>query len=285
MGKDTGKLTLLLEYDKLYIKRIHLWIATLNLQRDNLLNKNEIEKLPKGHHRGVLTLYLSSGKTLKHELMINITPDMNNTLAVNLYDLPQEVVIRPVNAKEKTMLASEVKIEGVDSSFRPVRDDAGISYALHPGHYQVKIVTPNMEVKSFPLEIKEDLRLYSLPVEEKEELRNEPRVEINVAAAYQTEDGAWHSTRVVNLSSRGVCLIREPKSAKEQRILVRLLVPISDNMVECYANLRWSKDSKVDSSLLGLELDLNDSKRNEIRKYLELQTSMKSVSHNFIRRR
>lgn len=285
MGKDTGKLTLLLEYDKLYIKRIHLWIATLNLQKDNLLNKTEIEKLPKGHHRAILTLYLASGKTLKHDLMINITPDKNNTLAVNLYDLPQEVMIRPVNAKEKTMLATEVKIEGVDSSFRPVRDDAGVSYALRPGHYEVKIVTPSMEVKSFPLEIKEDMRLYSLPVEEKEELRNEPRVEINVAAAYQTEDGAWHSTRAVNLSSRGVCLIREPKSAKEQRILVRLLVPISENMVECYANLRWSKDSKVDSSLLGLQLELNDSKRNEIRKYLESQTSMRSVSHNFIRKR
>lgn len=285
MPKDSGKLVLLLEFDKLYIKRIHLWIPSLNLQKDNLLNKNEIDKLPKGHHRAVLTIYLSNGKTQKKELTLNIVPDKTNTLSLNLYDLPQDVIIRPVDSREKTVLATEVKVEGVDSTFRPVRDESGVSYALLPGNYEVKIVTPTMEVKSFPLEINEDVRVYSLPVEEKEDLRNEPRIELNVAGAYQTEDGAWHSTKVMNISSKGVCLIRDPKSPKEKRMLVRLLVPISDNMVECYANVKWSKDSKVDPNLLGLELELDRPKQNEIRRYLELQTRMKSVSHNFIRRR
>jgi hypothetical protein len=284
MAKDFGKFTLKLEYDKLYIKRIHLWIPTLNLQKDNLLDKTVIEKIQKGHHRSVLTLYLASGRTVKHEMMINIQPEKENFQIVNLYDLPQDVVIRPVNAKEKTILATEVKIEGVDSSFRPVRDDAGVTYALRPGKYQVKIVTPGMEVKSFPIEIKEDVRLYTLPLEEKEELRNDPRVEINVPAAYQTEDGTWHSTRTLNISSRGVCLIREPKSSKDKRILVRLLVPVAAKMVECFADVKWSKDSKVDTNLMGLALEVNDATRNEIRKFLEMQVSMKSSSHNFIKR-
>lgn len=285
MPKDSGKLILLLEFDKLYIKRIHLWIPSINLQRDNLLNKNEFDKVPKGNHRAVLTYYLANGKTQKQDVMLQILPDKTNTLSLNLYDLPQEVMIRPVDAKEKTMMATEIKIEGVDSTFRPVRDDLGVAYALKPGRYDVKIVTSKMEVKSFPLDITEEVRVYSLPCEDKEELRGDPRVELNIAAAYQTEDGTWHSTKIVNLSSKGVCLIRDPKSRKEKRMLVRLLVPVSESMVECYANLRWSKDSKVDPNLIGLELELDSSKQSEIRRYLELQTRMRSVSHNFIRKR
>lgn len=284
MAKDFGKFTLNLEYDKLYIKKIHLWIPSVNIQKENVLNKIEIDKIPKGHHRAVMTLYLASGKSVKQEIMLNILPDKNNVQMVNLYDLPQEVVIKPVNSKEKTVLATEVKIEGVDSSFRPVRDDAGVSYALRPGKYEVKIVTPDMEVRSFPIEIKEDTRLYTLPMEDKDDLRNDPRIEFNLPAAYRTEDGAWHSTKVVNISSRGVCLIREPKSAKEKRLYVRLLIPVSQKMVECYANVKWSKDSKVETNLIGLELEVNDETRNEIRKWLEMQVSMKSSSHNFIKR-
>src|SRR5262245_6498967 len=183
MARDTGRLILKLEYDKLYIKRIHLWIPSLNVQKDNVLEKIEVDKVPKGHHRAVLTLYPSSGRTVKQEITVHITSDKDNVQVVNLYDLPQEVTIRPVNSKEKTIVATEVKIEGVDTSFRPVRDDAGVSYALRPGTYDVKIVTPEMEIKSFPLEIKEDVHIYALPIEEIEEARGDSRVQINIPGA------------------------------------------------------------------------------------------------------
>lgn len=285
MAKGFGTFILHLEFDKLYIKKIHLWIPSLNIQKENILNTIEIDPIPKGHHRAIMTLYLASGKTVKQDLMVNILPEKKNVQVVNLYDLPQEVVIRPVNAKAKTVAATEVKIEGVDSTFRPVRDDTGVTYALRPGKYEVKIVTSGMDVRSFPIEIKEDVRVYTLPLEDQgDDLRTYPRIEINVPVAYRTEDGSWHSTKTVNISSGGVCLIREPKSAKDKRLYVRLLVPVSAKMVECYANVKWSKDSKVDTNLMGLELEASDTVRNEIRKWLEMHVSMKGSSHNFIKR-
>ena len=78
--------------------------------------------------------------------------------------------------------------------------------------------------------------------------------------------------------------VEAPGSISDDRIYVRLLIPVSNSMVECFANTKWKKESKVDDSLMGLELEVDETTRTEIRKWLEAQKNMKSVSHNFIRR-
>jgi hypothetical protein len=83
----------------------------LNWQRDNLLPVNEFDKIPKGRHRAVLTLYPATGRAVKQDLSIDILPDKINT-RLSACDLPR-VSIRPVNSKEKTVLATEVKIESI----------------------------------------------------------------------------------------------------------------------------------------------------------------------------
>src|SRR5262249_13042239 len=152
---------------------------------------------------------------------------------------------------------TEVRIENVDPNFRLVRDEKGIAFKLKPGEYKVKMVLPNMQVKTIPLTVTEDTMIYSLPVEEVAQVaRKEPRFQLSVPVAYKTPDGYWISTNSENISSNGICLMRGQRNVQDKEVYVRLFVPISRVPLECNAKVRWIQDESSAAPRMGLELSL-----------------------------
>ena len=143
---------------------------------------------------------------------------------------------------------------------------------------------PNLEIKKIPIEITEDVQVYSLPIEDKESTRREARIQMSIPMAYRTPEGKWFSTKSLNLSSTGVCLIKEPNDIREEKVFVRLLVPIKEGPLECYANVRWSSEDSRSMPQMGLELLLPDKTRKSLSDWLTLTSNIREKDHNFLRK-
>ena len=274
---DVAPVTILLDFDPYRIQGARLTIPLLGINQ-HITQLTQFETLPVGVYDAVITVFHTSGAESQQKVKITIQPNQGN---LHRFDLtsPQQVVIRPVDAEDRTILFSEIKIEELDLNFRPLRDEKGVVYKLRPGEYRVKVVLPNLRVRTFPLKITEDVNVYSLPVEGRHaETRREPRVQISLPVEYKTSAGAWVSTKSVNISSTGLCLVKREWKADDENLRVRVFVPISSAPLECPARVRWAKDEGASVSEMGLELFLTSETKEALTKWLSKTSSPRTTA-------
>jgi len=181
---------------------------------------------------------------------------------------PQEVILRPVDADNKTILFSELKIENVDMNFRPVRDERGLICKVRPGDYQVQIILPNLSLKTLPLRITPDMQIYTLTIADRyAQSRREARIELNVPIDYQTTEGIWVASESVNISTRGVCVLKRKWNLEDENMQLRIYLPVMAAPLECPARVRWVKEDGS-SSQIGLEMYLTRALKSELSKWL-----------------
>jgi len=263
-----GSLTILLNFDLYKVQGARLTIPLLAIDQD-VGQFTQFDVLPAGVYEGTLKTYLTSGEELEEHIQIKIAPNKGNLHSYHLSGPPNQILIRPVDSNDRPILFAEVQIENTDLNFRPVRDEKGIAYKLHPGDYQVKVILPNLRVKSFPLKVTDDVHVYTLPIEGKySETRREPRIQLSVPVDYMTSDGVWVSTETVNISSAGICLVKRRWQLDDENMVVRLFVPISKHPLECRARVRWMKDEGNASPEMGLELFLPSTAKISLKKWL-----------------
>jgi hypothetical protein len=265
---SVGALTVLLEFDLYKVQGARLTIPLLGIDQ-HVGHLTQFESLPAGMYDATITAFLTAGGETVQKTKIKILPKQGNLYKFNLSAVPQEVVLRPVDAQDRTILFSEIKIEDLDINFRPLRDEKGVAYKLRPGDYRVRVVLPNLRVKTFNLRVAEDVNLYTLPVEGRhKDSRQEPRVQISVPVEYRTNEGTWVPTKTINISSTGICLIKKYWSLDDENIKVRLFVPVSETPLECPARVRWVKDEGTSVSEMGLELFLTADMKEILTKWL-----------------
>ncbi|HEY4491907.1 MAG TPA: PilZ domain-containing protein [Acidobacteriota bacterium] len=273
---DVGALTILLEFDPYQIQGARLAIPLLGIDQ-HVTHLTQFDTLPAGLYDADITAFLTSGGETRQKVTIKILANQGNLHRFNLA-VPHEILIRPVDSQDRTILFSEVKIENLDLNFRPLRDEKGVAYKLRPGEYKVKVVLPNLRVKTFPLKISEDVNVYTLPVEGRHaQTRREARIQLSVPIEYRTADGNWVSTKTVNVSSTGICLVKRKWNMDDENLYVRLFVPISSGPVECSARVRWVKDEGSGSSEMGLELFITDLIRESLVKWLAKSSSPSTI--------
>jgi len=274
--EGVGSLTILLEFDLYKVQGAHLSIPMLGIDQD-VGHLTQFETLPTGAFEGTLTTFLTNGQELTQSIKIKVIPNQGNLHKYSLTGPPQNIVIRPVDSRDEPILFAEVKIEELDMNFRPVRDDKGLAYKLRPGDYRIKVVLPNLRVKTFPLKVTEDVHIYTLQVDGRhKETRREARMQLAVPVAYQTGDGKWVSTQTVNISSTGLCLVKKQWNLDDENMKVRLFVPVSGEALECPASVRWVRDEGGPSSEIGLELRLSAQNKSALKKWLNENTQKKA---------
>lgn len=267
-GVTVGSLTVLLNFDLYRVQGARLKIPLLAIDQD-IGQFTQFDSLPAGSYEGTLLTYLTTGEEYEQKIKIKITPSKGNFHTFHLTGRPQEVIIRPVDSNDKPILFAEVQIQSTDLNFRPVRDEKGVAYRLHPGEYEVKVILPNLRMKSFPLKVTEDVHVYTLPVEGKySETRREKRFQLAVPADYRTNEGIWVSTKTINISSAGICLVKRDWRLDDENMVVRLFLPSSAKPLECRARVRWVKDEGKEASEMGLELFLSTGTKTSLKKWL-----------------
>jgi hypothetical protein len=266
--KGSGSLIIKLEYNTRSIQGARITIPLLGID-EHIGKLLQLDNIPAGTYPGTLTLFRPSGAEIKKPFKAKIFPNQQNNHEFNFNSVANDVLIRPVDSRNKTILFSEIKIENVDPNFRLVRDEAGLACRLAPGNYQAKLILPDMSVRSFPLKIVEDSLVYTLPVDQESgSSRHEPRFHMSVPVVYRTTDGRWISTNSTDISSTGICLIKGPRKITDKELYLRLFVPISKVPVECYAKVRWMKEESAPDSRMGLQLLLPENTKTTLGKWL-----------------
>ena len=265
--KGSGTLILKLEFNTKVVHGARITLPLLAID-EHMGKMIRLERLPAGSYDGTLTVYQTSGTEYARPIKIRVNPDVETIQEVDLTSIPKEIILRPVDKQSKTVLFTEIRIENLDPNFRLVRDEKGLAFKLKPGEYQVKILLPDMQVKTFPLKVTEETNVYSLPVDEGSTTRKEPRFQLSIPVAYRTSEGQWVSTNSANISSTGVCLVKGKRDVQDKEVFVRLFVPISREPVECHARVRWIKDELSESPRMGLELNLPDHLKDSLGKWL-----------------
>lgn len=278
-----GNLIVNIEFEAGKVHGARLLVPVLGID-EHLRHQTVIRDLQAGNYQGTLITYFIPDGELKQQIRITIAPGKDNAYNYNLINPPKEVLIRPVDSKDRTLVSSEIKIEGMDQNFRPVRDEKGVPCRLRPGKYQIKIVLPDFKVKTIPIEITDDVSVYMLAVEPRENIRKASRVQMSVPVAYQTKEGKWFSTKTINLSSTGICLVKEPNEVKGDQVFLRLLVPIREEPLECYAKVCWVKDNSQTLPQMGLELEVDEQIRTSLDEWLKLTDKSREKDHNFLRK-
>jgi hypothetical protein len=266
--KGSGSLIIKLEYNTKSIHGARITIPLLGID-EHMGKLLQLDHIPAGTYPGTLILYRSSGAEIRKPIKAKIFPNQQNTYEFNFNSVANDVLIRPVDSRNKTILFSEIKIENVDPNFRLVRDEAGLPCRLAPGNYQVKLVLPDMTIKNFPLKVVEDSLVYTLPVDQETgSSRHEPRFHLSVPVVYRTTDGRWISTNSTDISSTGICLIKGQRKITDKELYLRLFVPISKVPVECYAKVRWMKEDAATDARMGLQLLLPENTKTTLSKWL-----------------
>jgi hypothetical protein len=228
------------------------------------------DRVTPGTYSGTLTLLRVSGSEVKKHFTIDVVPDQENLHELDLRDLIEEVYLRPVNSFNRTVLRSEIRLEHVDANFRIVGKDRGIPYKLAPGRYTVKVILPDLQVRTIPIQIVEDQTDCAIPLDiEATSTRSEPRYRMSVPVLYRTNEGQWVSTSSMNMSASGVCLVKGIRQVDEQNLKLRLFVPLAKGPLECSATVQWIRNERTKDSTMGLKLVLPDSTRASLEKWLE----------------
>jgi PilZ domain. len=263
-----GSLTILLNFDLYRVQGARLTIPLLAIDQD-IGQFTQFESIPTGVYDGILITYLTSGEEYQQKIKLKILANKGNFHTFHLTGRPQEVIIRPVDSNDKPILFAEVQIQSTDLNFRPVRDEKGVAYRLHPGEYEVKVILPNLRMKTFPLKVTDDVNVYTLAVDGKHsETRREKRFQLSIPADYRINEGKWISTKTINISSAGICLVKRDWQLDDENMVLRLFLPMSANPLECRARVRWVKDEGEDAAEMGLELFLSAALKSSLKKWL-----------------
>jgi hypothetical protein len=267
-----GALTILLQFDPYTVQGAKLCIPMLGID-EHIRQFTQYDRLPAGVYPGTLVAVLTTGEEVKQNIRIKILPNQGNLHEFKLAGPPHEVIVRPVDADNKTIVYSEIKIENVDMNFRPVRDEHGIVCRIRPGEYQVQVILPNLEIKTLPLKVTNDTQVYTLTIADKHsETRQEQRVQVKLPMDYKISEGIWISTETVNISATGVCLIKRQWNLDDEEMQVRLFLPVTIAPIECPGRVRWVRDEGTADARMGMELFLTQSIRNSLKKWLNAQT-------------
>ena len=263
----TGSLTILLNFDPYQVQGAKLSIPLLAID-EHIPQFAQFDHVPAGVYQGTITAYLTNGEEAAHPIRIKVVQNQGNLHEFKLSGRAQDIVIRPVDADNNTILFSELKIENVDLNFRPVRDERGLICRVRPGDYQVQVILPNLSIKTLPIRITPELQLYTLTIADRHaQSRKEPRIEMNVPVDYQTNQGVWIQTETVNISATGVCVVKRQWSMDDENMQLRIYVPVVDNPIECSARVRWVKEDG-NSSVMGLEMNVTQSIKMQLNKWL-----------------
>jgi hypothetical protein len=263
----TGSLTILLNFDPYQVQGARLSIPLLMID-EHIPQFAQFDHLPAGVYTGTITAYLTNGEQAAHPIKIKIVENQGNLHEFKISGRPQEVVIKPVDAENNTILFSELKIENVDMNFRPVRDERGLICKIRPGDYQVQIILPNLSVKTLPIRITPDTQVYTLTITDRHaQSRKEARVEMNLPVDYQTNEGHWVNTESVNISATGMCVVKRKWSMDDEHMHLRIYLPYAGAPLECPARVRWVKEDGS-ASQMGLEMRLTQTLKSELSKWL-----------------
>ena len=261
-------MTILLEYDQYEIQGARVSIPLLAID-EHVPKFVQFESLPAGVYSGTITAFMTTGEEVEHPVRIKILPNQGNLHEFKLHGPPQEIVIRPADSENRTILLSEIKIENVDLNFRPVRDERGVVCKVRPGEYQVQVILPNLQIKAFPLKITNDTQIYTLTIPERHvNSRHDPRIEVSLPVEYRTDEGVWISTETVNVSSTGLCVVKRQWSIDDENLQFRIFLPMSPTPFECAARVRWVKDEGTADSRMGVELELSEELKTALSKWL-----------------
>ncbi len=270
MSKPTpiGSLTILLTFDPYQVQGARLSIPLLMID-EPIPQFAQFDHLPVGVYSGTIRAFLTNGEESVHRVKIKIVQNQGNLHEFRISGRPQEVILRPVDADNKIIMYSELKIENVDMNFRPVRDERGLICKVRPGDYQVQVILPNLSLKTLPLKVTRDTQVYTLTIADRHaQSRCEPRIEMNVPIDYQTAEGLWIPTESVNISTKGVCLVKRKWSLEDENMQLRIYLPISAAPLICPARVRWVKEDGS-SSAMGLEMYLTQTLKRELNKWLQ----------------
>lgn len=228
------------------------------------------DRVTPGTYSGTLTVLRVSGSEIKKQITINIFPDQENIHEFDLSDLLDETYLRPVNSFNRTVLRCEIKVEHVDANFRIVGKERGIPYRLAPGRYTVRVILPDLQVRTVPIQILENQTDCPIPLDiEATSTRREPRYRMSVPVLYKTSEGQWVSTSSTNMSASGVCLVKGIRKVDEKDLQLRLFVPLAKGPLECSATVQWIRNERTKDSRMGLKLILPDTTRASLEKWLE----------------
>ena len=266
--RDSGAWVLKLEYNTRVVHGARITIPLLGVD-EHMGKMIRIDHLPSGNYEGTLTIYQTSGTESTRAVKVRVQAGVDTVQEFDLTSIPKEVVIRPVDSKSKTVMFTELRIENTDPNFRVVRDEKGLAFKLKPGEYQVKMILPDLQVKTYPLRVTEDTMVYTLPVDQAASTRNEPRFQLSIPVAYKTQDGQWISTTSTNISSTGICLVKGNRRVQDREVYLRLFVPISRIPVECYAKVRWTREQASATPEMGLQLLLPEQTRETLGRWLQ----------------
>ncbi|MCI0413863.1 hypothetical protein L0222_13815, partial [bacterium] len=127
MSKPTpiGSLTILLTFDPYQVQGARLSIPLLMID-EPIPQFAQFDHLPAGVYSGTIRAFLTNGEESVHRVKIKIVQNQGNLHEFRISGRPQEVILRPVDADNKIIMYSELKIENVDMNFRPVRDERGL---------------------------------------------------------------------------------------------------------------------------------------------------------------
>jgi hypothetical protein len=266
-----GSLRIILRRNRNHVAGARLSIPSLRIDQD-LQTVTKMFQLPAGTHSGNLIIHLTHGRERIKEVRFQILPDKENIFELDLTNLEEKVFLRPADSADRTVLAAEIKVEGVDSRFRPVRDWRGISYELKPGNYEVTIVLPDLRIRKVPLNIKTGIETYKLSLEDRTTAkRREQRVELTIPADYRAENEHWISTGTINISPKGACLLKKTAVEIDDYLYLRLLNPVSRFSVQCNGKVRWLDQTKTK---MGLELFPTKTTEDYLRSWLQKATFM-----------
>jgi hypothetical protein len=267
--RGTGILIVRIGFTPKFVQSARITIPQLGVdQRIGCVFRTD--RVTPGTYSGTLTLLRVSGSEVKKHFTIDVVPDQENLHELDLRDLIEEVYLRPVNSFNRTILRSEIRVERVDANFKIVGKDRGIPYKLAPGRYTVKVILPDLQVHSIPIQIVEDQTDYPIPLDiEATSTRSEPRYRMSVPVLYRTNEGQWVSASSMNMSASGVCLLKGIRQVDEKDLKLRLFVPLAKGPLECSATVQWIRNERTKDSTMGLKLVLPETTRASLEKWLE----------------
>ncbi len=267
--RDTGILIVRIGFTPKFVQSARITIPQLGVdQRIGSLFRTD--RVTPGTYSGTLTLLRASGSEVKKQFTVDVLPDQENVHEFDLRDLHEEVYLRPVNTFNRTLLRSEIKVEHVDANFKIVGKDRGIPYRLAPGRYTVKVILPDLQVRSVGIQVVEDQTDCPIPLDiEATSTRCEPRYRMSVPVLYRTPEGQWVSTSSMNMSASGVCLVKGIRQVGDKDLMLRLFVPIAKGPLECPAKVQWLRNERTKDATMGLKLLLPETTRASLEKWLE----------------
>ncbi len=99
----TGSLTILLNFDPYQVQGARLSIPLLMID-EHIPQFAQFDHLPAGVYSGTITAYLTNGEEAAHPVKLKIVQNQGNLHEFKLSGRAQEVILKPVDADNKTIL-------------------------------------------------------------------------------------------------------------------------------------------------------------------------------------